>query len=146
MEPSSIAVQPVKAALQVQVQTALQVQVQPALQVQAVQPSERTVCKYKLCGCYDKDSTDSRCCGFCYYFCASYDPNDSRKEVCLNDCTKHCLSQYIYTDDIFCQSTQGLTCIVCFPFKCCLFLPCLLGAGINACINDTRHTKLNYLF
>jgi hypothetical protein len=107
--------------------------------INAVQTSER-------CACYNKDSTDSRCCGFCYYFCASHDPDDSKKEVCLNDCTQHCLSQYIYTDDILCKSAQGVTCLICFPFKCFLFLPCLLGAGVNTCINDARHTKLNYLF
>jgi hypothetical protein len=106
---------------------------------------------YNFCPCYKKDSADSRCCGFCYYFYPPKKSNNIHCEICPNGFFDHCRSGYIYTDDAGCKNedddnTAGCYCIICFPFKLAIFSPCLLGSLFNSCVNSICKTNTNYLF
>ena len=44
------------------------------------------------------------------------------------------------------KDKNGVCCWFCFPVKFPLFFPCFLGSICNSCINEIRHTNINYLF
>ena len=105
---------------------------------------------YSLCGCYKKESFDSRCCGLCY--CIKRSKMNKVNEadldlynlvkcyVCPNTLFDYTYSGYFNTDDD-CLCT-ACTCPVKFP----LFFVCFLGSIINNCVNYSCSTNRNYLF
>jgi hypothetical protein len=95
--------------------------------------------------CYNKDSIDARCCGFCY---CKY-PQLKKEEqcnVCPNNFDEYWHSGYVQTDDGSGKESDGLCCCLCFPLKFGYFFSCCLGSICNGCINSIRDTNVNYLF
>jgi len=118
------------------------------------------------CGCYQENSTDTRCCGLCWRFCPAknIDKNLDRErcDFCPNDFSEFWYSGYIQTNAGYGtkeEDVNGLCCWLCFPLKCPVFFPCGLGALINQAINKACATtccakcgecavpiKRNYIF
>jgi hypothetical protein len=113
------------------------------------------------CPCYNPDSFDARCCGVCFYYCPNKN-KDSQVNICPFNCKDYWFSGYIQTTDECGPDLCGpqaygldayepnpygvnICCVVCFPLKFALFLPCGLGTVFNHCINCMRGTELNYL-
>jgi len=102
--------------------------------------------KFTCCPCYNNTSLDARCCGACYYCCPLKNKED-QCEFCPNTFTTYWKSGYIQTNSGYGKEEEnGCCCWVCFPVKFPLFFPCFLGSICNSCINEIRHTNLNYLF
>ena len=101
----------------------------------------------KTCGCYAKNSPDSRCCGLCYLCCP--DKEEYKINTC-ECCPKNLYDNYNYSiadeTEIMNDNHKFCWCLICLPFSIGCFLPCLLGASLNTCINHIRKTDLNYLF
>jgi hypothetical protein len=107
------------------------------------------------CGCYDANSTDSRCCGVCYCCCpaANIDKDIDKKrcDCCPNDFSEYWYSGLVQTTMGYGNSEQdinGFCCCVCFPIKFAFFFPCFFGSlandGLNRCC--AAPSKRNYLF
>lgn len=99
------------------------------------------------CYCYNKASTDARCCGACYCCC----PSKKRKEELCYFCpytfSEYWYSGYVQTiDGPHDKEPNGFCCWLCFIPKFGLFFPCFLGSLFNSCINCSRDTDVNYLF
>jgi hypothetical protein len=102
--------------------------------------------KFTCCPCYNNTSLDARCCGACYYCCPLKNKED-QCEFCPNTFTTYWKSGYIQTTAGYGKEEEnGCCCWFCFPVKFPLFFPCFLGSICNSCINEIRHTNLNYLF
>jgi hypothetical protein len=98
--------------------------------------------KHPWCGCYNKESTDARCCGLCYCFCPAKHINRTidkdRCDFCPETFTAYRESGYFITyggygrhnndDDCFCTT-------ICLPFKIPVFSPCILGSLFNSLLN-----------
>jgi hypothetical protein len=99
----------------------------------------------KTCGCYAKDSSDSRCCGLCYLCCPDNQEYRINKCEC---CPKNLCDNYNITNksEIMNDGHKFCWCLICLPFSIGCFLPCVLGASFNTFINHIRETDLNYLF
>ena len=101
----------------------------------------------KTCGCYAKNSPDSRCCGLCYLCCP--DKEEYKINTC-ECCPKNLYDNYNYNiadeTEIMNDNHKFCWCLICLPFSIGCFLPCVLGASFNTCINKIRDTDLNYLF
>jgi len=118
------------------------------------------------CGCYKENSTDTRCCGLCYYCCPAkhIDKNidEKRCDCCPVDFEDYWYSGYVQTTAGYgntAEDINGLCCWCCFPVKFPLFFPCFLGSLCNHAINKCCATtccaslggcaapiKRNYLF
>ena len=102
--------------------------------------------KFTCCPCYNNTSLDARCCGACYYCCPLKNKED-QCEFCPNTFTTYWKSGYIQTNAGYGKEEEnGCCCWICFPVKFPLFFTCFLGSICNSCINEIRHTNLNYLF
>ena len=55
--------------------------------------------------------------------------------------SEYCRSGYVQTTD-----AGRIGCVICFPVKSALFLPCFLGALCNAGLNWGCATQTNYFF
>ena len=99
----------------------------------------------KTCGCYAKNSSDSRCCGLCYLCCPVNEEYTINKFEC---CPKKLCDNYNIVDknQTMNDNHKFCWCLICLPFSIGCFLPCLLGASFNTFINHIRETDLNYLF
>ena len=121
------------------------------------------------CGCYKNNSTDTRCCGLCYYCCPAKNINKEidpgRCDFCPNDFHEYWYSGYVQTTSGYGNSAEemnGVYCWCCFPLKFPLFFSCFLGSLVNqtintcsattccsrfcSCICGTAPIKRNYLF
>jgi hypothetical protein len=106
--------------------------------------------KESKCCClfYNRDSTDSRCCGICYCCCPAKTPED-QFNCCPNNFAEYWHSGYVQTYSGYGNSAQeenGICCWFCFPLKFTIFFPCFLGSLMNNSINSLRKTNNNYLF
>jgi len=116
----------------------------------AVKPDENESCDC-CCWCYNKSSTDSRCCGACYCCCPVKD-NEDPFMLCPNGFSEYWDSCYVQTVSGYggkqkaIEEKNGCFTCVCFPIKFTLFFPCFLGSLFNECINCMRYTDTNYLF
>jgi hypothetical protein len=106
-----------------------------------------------MASCYREDSTDGRCCGLC---CRARQKGE-RCEMCPETLNEFFSSGYFLTVvsgraagesniDYYCCATA-----LCCPVKFPLFFPCLLGSGINHCLNRfvccrKSDKYLNYLW
>ena len=95
--------------------------------------------------CYNKDSIDARCCGFCYCIYPNQ-PYKDQCNICPNNFYDYWNSGYIQTDDGPGSKSDGICCWLCFPVKFGYFFSCCLGSICNGCINSIRDTNVNYLF
>jgi len=121
------------------------------------------------CGCYKNNSTDTRCCGLCYYCCPAKNINKeidpARCDFCPNDFQEYWYSGYVQTTTGYGNKSEeinGVYCWCCFPLKFPLFFSCFLGSLVNqtintclattccsrycSCICGTAPIKRNYLF
>lgn len=116
----------------------------------SVKPNENESCDC-CCWCYNKASTDSRCCGACYCCCPVKD-NEDKRVLCPNGFSDYWDSCYVQTVSGYggkqgaIEEKNGCFTCVCFPIKFSLFFPCFLGSLFNECINCMRYTDTNYLF
>ena len=104
-------------------------------------------CHCNCCGCYKRNSFDSRCCGVCYACCPSQTV-DEQCNFCPNDFKMYWDSGYVQTKSGYggFEENNGFCCWVCFPLKFALFFPCCFGSLGNECINSMRDTNVNYFF
>jgi len=125
--------------------------VQPKAQAYVKTPAKAPVPEYNCCPCYDRDSTDARCCGICYKCCPVKD-NETRCDWCLNDLDEYCKSGMVYTDSGMPGNGNkpdgdcNIFCVICLPIKFSFFFSCCFGSCFNGCINSCRDTNTNYLF
>ena len=94
------------------------------------------------CGCYKEDSTDTRCCGLCYYCCPAKhidkEIDKKRCDCCPNDFCEYWYSGLVQTTAGYGNKEEdinGICCCFCFPVKFPLFFPCFLGSLCNHTIN-----------
>ena len=103
---------------------------------------------YSLCGCYNKYSYDSRCCGLCY--CIKRNKMNKVKYMELyktNQCHICPRNIYDYTESIYFNTCDDCLCTAfCCPIKFPLFYLCFLGSICNHCVNCCLETDHNFLF
>lgn len=123
----------------------------------------RCDCSCNMFPCYDtrrpRDTIDPTCCG-CYqcrhtYYGYKLKSKRERCDVCYPTFKDHFNSLYFQCEtNGECDSSDpendcsGDFCCtaMCCIFKLPLFSTCILGAGVNDCINYIRGTDFNYLF
>ena len=112
----------------------------------------KLICDLLYCNncCYRQNSSDTRCCGICYYNCPLKEDNYNinindrdQLEFCLPNMNDYCKSGYIITYNIVPRNDCSGCCL---PYKLIICMPCLLGTLFNHCINCIRSTNTNYLF
>jgi len=109
---------------------------------------DKTNINYSLCGCYKKDSFDSRCCGLCY--CKKRNEMNKVKDkenYKTNQCHVCPSNLYDYTESGYFNTENDCFCtILTCPIKISLFFVCFLGSIFNHCVNCSCLTDRNYLF
>lgn len=104
---------------------------------------------YSLCGCYNRNSYDSRCCGLCYCI-KRHKINQIKTQEELNAINQWHLcpiSVCDFTESIYFNTYDDCLCTAfCCPIKFPLFFVCFLGSIVNHCVNCSCLTNRNYLF
>ena len=136
--------------------------------------TEQMICKQPVAetsrfGCYKDNSTDTRCCGLCYWCCRAThidkEVDRARCDFCPNDFHEYWYSGYVQTTAGYGSKEEdinGIYCWCCFPLKFPMFFTCCLGSLLNQAINNccatsccaslcgsncgTAPVKRNYLF